>query len=434
MTSQPSPRERAPARPPAADLAPMPLWRGRGLILVAIALSALNLRTAVTSLTPLLDQLGGTFDFGPTMTGVFGIVPTAAFSVFGVATPAIAHRLGLERTALLAMLLAAIGLLGRGFVDNTLNLLLTSAIALSGMGIGNVVLPPLVKRYFADRVGGVSAIYITMLQMGTILPALAAVPVANAVGWRVSLGAWSLVAAAAAMPWAIALYQERYGRSAQARALAATHARAVAGGDDAPELALAPVSGKVWRSPVAWGMALMFGMTSLVTYSMFTWLPKLLTDAGGSALLGGTMVGVYSAMGLLSSFAMPAVAVRMRNPFPVVLACCVVHVIAFSGLLLAPMTHTLLWVALLGLGPSTFPLALTLINQRTRTPGGSTALSGFTQGLGYALSSAGPLLFGVLRDLTDGWFWPFAFLTGALVVLAFGGYLACKPRMLEDSW
>lgn len=411
-----------------------PLWRGRGLVLIAIALSALNLRTAVTSLTPLLDRLGETFQFGPTMTGVFGIVPTAAFAVFGVATPAIAHRIGLERTALLAMLLAAIGLLGRGFAGDTGQLLLTSAIALSGMGIGNVVLPPLVKRYFSDRVGGISAMYITALQMGTILPALAAVPAANAFGWRVSLGAWSLLAVAAALPWAITLYQERRGRSAQARALAAMHDRAVAGGDAAPELAAPPTTGQAWRSPVAWGMALMFGMTSLITYSMFTWLPKLLTDAGGSALLGGTMVGVYSSLGLLSSFIMPVVAVRMRNPLPVVLACCALHATAFAGLLLAPMTLTLLWVALLGLGPSTFPLALTLINQRTRTPAGAAALSGFTQGLGYALSCAGPLLFGVLRDLTNGWLWPFAFLSAVLVVLAFGGYLACKPRMLEDSW
>jgi len=419
---------------PVAPGAPLPVWRGRGLVLIAIALSALNLRTAVTSLTPLLDQLGETFQFGPTMTGVFGIVPTAAFAVFGVATPAIAHRLGLERTALLAMLLAAAGLLGRGFADSTTQLLLTSAIALSGMGIGNVVLPPLVKRYFGDRVGGISAMYITLLQLGTILPALAAVPVANAVGWRISLGAWSLVAVAAALPWAIVLYPERYGRSAQARALAAIHARSVATGDEAPEFAAPPPSGRVWRSPVAWGMALMFGMTSLVTYSMFTWLPRILTDAGGSALLGGTMVGVYSSLGLLSSFVMPVVAVRMRNPFPVVLACCVLHLTAFTGLLLAPMTLTLLWVALLGLGPSTFPLALTLINQRTRTPAGSTALSGFTQGLGYALSCAGPLLFGVLNEISGGWLWPFAFLTGTLVVLTFGGYLACQPRMLEDSW
>src|SRR3546814_20349239 len=74
--------------------------------------------------------------------------------------------------------------------------MLGSIVALAGMGMGNVVLPPLVKRYFADRVGTLSTLYITVLQLGPILPALVAVPVAAAVGWRISLGAWALVAGA----------------------------------------------------------------------------------------------------------------------------------------------------------------------------------------------------------------------------------------------
>ena len=44
----------------------------------------------------------------------------------------------------------------------------------AGMGMGNVVVPPLVKRYFADRVGTLSTIYITVLQAGTMVPALLA--------------------------------------------------------------------------------------------------------------------------------------------------------------------------------------------------------------------------------------------------------------------
>ncbi|MBM7093981.1 MFS transporter, partial [Streptomyces sp. S12] len=83
------------------------------------------------------------------------------------------------------------------------------------------------------------------------------------------------------------------------------------------------------------------------------------------------------------------------------------------------------WVALIGLGPSTFPLALTLINLRTRTPAGSAALSGFMQGLGYTLSCAGPLLFGWLHERSHGWVWPFAMLGACLLVLIVGGRMAC---------
>jgi CP family cyanate transporter-like MFS transporter len=410
------------------------LWRDRALVLIGIVLSAFNLRTAVTSLTPLLDSLGQTLGFGSTMTGVLGMVPTAAFAAFGVATPGIAHRVGLERTALLAMLLAATGLLARAFVGDTWMLLLTSAVALSGMGMGNVVLPPLVKRYFADRVGTVSTLYITVLQLGTILPALLAVPLAQSAGWRVSLGAWSLVAAAAMLPWIAVLWMEQFGHSRQAHALARAHDRAVTVGDEAPELARPVAPGRVWRSPIAWGLALMFGMTSLITYSMFTWLPKLLVEAGASPALGGSMVALFSTLGLISALVLPSVAVRIANPYPIVIACAAAYVAAFAGLLLAPMAAPMLWVALLGLGPSSFPLSLTLINLRTRTPTGSARLSGFMQGLGYSLSCLGPVLFGWLHDVSHGWSWPFAFLGLCLLVLLLGGWLACRPRMLEDTW
>lgn len=415
---------------PASHSSAAASWNGRALVLFGIALSAFNLRTAVTSLTPLLGDLGHLFGFGSTMTGVLGMLPSAAFAALGVATPTIAHRLGLERSALLSMLLAALGLVLRSLADGTGGLLLGSIVALAGMGMGNVVLPPLVKRYFADRVGAVSTLYITVLQFGTILPALVAVPLAAEAGWRVSLGAWSLVAIAAALPWIGVLLIERRKDSSLAR----SHDRAVTADDEAPELAAPPARGRAWRSPVAWGMALMFGMTSLITYSMFTWLPKLLVEAGATPAFGGAMVALFSTLGLISALLMPSLAVRTPNPFPIVLACAACHIAAFAGLLFAPMALPVLWVALLGLGPSTFPLALTLINLRTRGPAGSAALSGFMQGVGYALSCLGPLLFGVLHDLSQGWVVPFAMLAVSVAVLIYGGWLACKPRFLEDTW
>ncbi|HCT27993.1 MAG TPA: MFS transporter, partial [Stenotrophomonas sp.] len=153
------------------------LLHGRVLAFAAILLAAINLRTAVTSITPLLDVLGQQFGFGTTMTGVLGMLPTASFALFGVATPALARRLGLERTTLLAMVMAMAGLLLRSSAGNVGTLLLGSVVALAGMGIGNVVVPPLVKRYFANKVGTMSTLYISVLQLGTMLPALLAVPV-----------------------------------------------------------------------------------------------------------------------------------------------------------------------------------------------------------------------------------------------------------------
>ncbi|MBB3886963.1 CP family cyanate transporter-like MFS transporter [Xanthomonas translucens] len=381
-------------------------------------MSAFNLRTAVTSLTPLLERIAHEYDFGAPTMGALGMLPTAAFALTGVATPALLRRFGLLQTALIAMGLATIGLLVRPLLPGTGGLLLGSLVALAGMGVGNVVLPPLVKRYFGDRVGGVSTLYITVLQVGTLLPALMAVPVADAWGWRSSMMVWMLPALLALIAWALV--------HARHRRLAAT--------GPAPVTPTPEAEGRVARTALGWSMALTFGMTSLVTYSMFTWLPTLFREAGASPAFGGTMVALFSALGMVGALTMPALAVRLRNPFPIVLLCAACHLVAFAGLWWAPLAAPILWVTLLGLGPSTFPLALVLVNQRSRTAAGSAALSGFSQGMGYLVSCLGPFLFGWLHAHRGGWTSPFLFLAACIVIQLVAAWVACRPQWLEDVW
>lgn len=402
----------------SAAASPSTQRRGRGVVLAAVLLSAFNLRTAVTSLTPLLERIAHEYDFGAPTMGALGMLPTAAFALTGVATPALLRRFGLLQTALIAMGLATIGLLVRPLLPGTGGLLLGSLVALAGMGVGNVVLPPLVKRYFGDRVGGVSTLYITVLQVGTLLPALMAVPVADAWGWRSSMMVWMLPALLALIAWALV--------HARHRRLAAT--------GPAPVTPTPEAEGRVARTALGWSMALTFGMTSLVTYSMFTWLPTLFREAGASPAFGGTMVALFSALGMVGALTMPALAVRLRNPFPIVLLCAACHLVAFAGLWWAPLAAPILWVTLLGLGPSTFPLALVLVNQRSRTAAGSAALSRFSQGMGYLVSCLGPFLFGWLHAHRGGWTSPFLFLAACIVIQLVAAWVACRPQWLEDVW
>ncbi len=401
-----------------AAASPSARLRGRGLVLAAILLSAFNLRTAVTSLTPLLERIADEYAFGAPTMGALGMLPTAAFALTGVATPALLRRFGLLRTALLSMALATVGLVLRPLLPGTAGLLIGSLVALAGMGMGNVVLPPLVKRYFGDRVGGVSTLYITVLQVGTLLPALLAVPVADALGWRSSMVVWVLPALLALAAWAM---------------MHTSHRRIRATGP-APVTPTPEAEGRVARTALGWSMAVTFGMTSLVTYSMFTWLPTLLREAGASPAFGGTMVALFAALGMVGALTMPALAVRMRNPFPIVLLCAACHLVAFAGLWWAPLAAPILWVTLLGLGPSTFPLALVLVNQRSRTAAGSAALSGFSQGMGYAVSCLGPFLFGWLHAHHGGWTSPFVFLVICILVQLAAAWVACRPQLLEDVW
>ncbi|MDO9398353.1 MAG: MFS transporter, partial [Herbiconiux sp.] len=83
------------------------------LVLAAIVLTALNLRTAVTGFSPLMETVGGDVGFGPALFGVFGTVVTVSFAVFGFAAAFVARQLGLERTLALATLATTAGILLR---------------------------------------------------------------------------------------------------------------------------------------------------------------------------------------------------------------------------------------------------------------------------------------------------------------------------------
>lgn len=392
------------------------LWRGRMLVFAALLLAALTLRLAVTSMTPLLADVGSELGFGAVMAGVFGMMPPAMFAVAGLLTPVVMMRFGFERTALLSVLLSTVGLAVRPLTDDVGLMLALTAVALLGMGVGNVVLPPLVKRYFSDRIALMSTLYISFVQLGTVIPAVLAIPVADALGWRFSLGMWAAVGAAAILPWISLSRASRRSADQPRRA-----------GESAQ-------SGRVWRSPLGWGLAVMFGMTALMTYVFLTWLPTILIDAGISRTAAGTLFGVFILAGLLGVLVMPSLTSRMRNPYPLVVACMIVIVAGMAGLLFAPGYATVVWIFLLGLGPSTFPMSLTLINLRSRTDAGAARLSGFAQGFGYAVACTGPIGIGVLHELTGGWAIPFAVLAGVAAITLVAARHACAPRVVEDTW
>lgn len=407
--------------------------------LVGVVLVSLNLRTAVTSLSPLLGVIDAEIGLGAAGMGLLGMVPTAMFAVWGVLTPIVLRRVGLEMLTVLAMVAAAVGQLIRAAAHDPWVMGAGSLIALAGMGIGNVVAPPLVKKYFPRHVAAVSMAYITGLQLGTVVPALVAVPVEEAAGWRVSIGWWAVLAVVAAIPWIVEVVRPGVPTDSPR----ATGSPRPADGSTGSAPTSAPTSApggsaatptrriRPWRSPVGVALALFFGTNSLCTYAFFTWLPAVAESIGMTRAEGGLALAVYSAIGLIAALVVPWAAGRFEDPYAVVVVSVVSYLAGFAGLLWAPGAAWV-WICLLGVGPSTFPLCLTLINLRTRTQAGSAALSGFSQGVGYTAASLGPLVFGMLFD-GPGLGAGLAFLTVVLAIMTVVSRTACRPNMLEDT-
>lgn len=384
----------------------------RILVVVGILVLGFNLRPAAVSVGPVLDEITTGLSMSPTTAGVLTTLPVVAFAGFGAAAPGLARSIGLHRVTFLALLAVVVGLGLRSRTSDVPLFLLLSLVALGGMATANVLLPSLVKLHFPERVGLMTSVYTTALAVGLTMASVLTVPIADAYGsWRWGLAAWAVTAGLALLPW-LALVVRDQAADAESRSISL---RAVG------------------RTRLGWGMALFFGFQSLQAYSVFGWFAKIFRDAGFSAGTAGLLLGVVSAMSIPLSFWLPAWAARMSNQTWLVVALVSCYPVGYLGMIFAPMAGAWVWAVVIGTGAAVFPVVLTLIGLRARTPEGTAALSGFTQSVGYLLSAVGPLGVGVLYDLTGGWTVPLTALTVLVVPQLLLGVLVSRPSYLEDQ-
>jgi cyanate permease len=257
---------------------------------VGIVLFAFSLRSAVASLSPLYDHIAADFDVPAAVIGLIGTAPPVCYAVFGLLTPALERRFGLERLAVVAMVVVAIGLIVRSLAPGSGLLLAGTALIFAAVGVGNILLPPLVKRYFADRVGLMTTVFSTTMALATFLPPLVAVPVADASDWHVSLGLWAVFALVAAVPW--------IGLAVRHAAAEKSRAEAAAADDDDIEQPSPRAFGRMWRLPIAWALLVGFAVSSSLAYTAFAWLPTILVDiAGVTPVVAGVLLALFGFMG-----------------------------------------------------------------------------------------------------------------------------------------
>ncbi len=392
------------------------LLPGRVLALLGILLVALNVRTAVSSLSPIVDRVSADVPLDELGLGVIGMLPPVAFALAAIGAPVLARRVGLEAAMALACLAMIAGPLIRAFAGSYALLVAGSALALAGMGVGNVLLPPAVKKYFPDRIGVVTSAYVTLLAVSTAIAALLAEPVAATAGWRLSLAMWAALAVVALVPWVLLLLGGR--RLPGDRAVV-------------PEVRL---TGPVWRSGVARSLALLLTVTAFATYAMFAWLPTLFAEhAGSSPVEAGNLLALFSIVGLPMGLIVPVVATRIAN-VGWIIGLGVASLLAFGfGVLFAPGTLNWLWAVLGGLGGILFPVCLVLINLRTRSTSASIAVSGFVQAAGYSGGALGPLVLAFTHDLTGDWTVPVIVLMAVGLVGLIPAITLARPRFVEDQ-
>jgi CP family cyanate transporter-like MFS transporter len=388
--------------------------RGLLLIGVAIVLTGLNLRTAVTSIGPVLQELELGLGISSGLAGLVTTMPVLCFAVIGFAGPPLSARYRDSHVLAGALLAMSIGLVLRAVAGPFWLFLAGTAVAMVGGALGNVLLPSLVKRYFPHRTGLLVGAYSTAMSVGAAIAAVSTAPIAaanGAGGWRWALGVWAVPALVAAVPW-LAI-------PARAGASRATH--------------VTIRMRDLVHSRMAWALALFFGIQGMEAYVVIGWSAQYLRDTGLSAAAAGVLLGVNAVVGIPLSAVVPSLSVRPHLQRPLLgffMAC---YVAGWIGLWLAPLSAPWLWMTLLALGMGTFAMVLTLIGLRARTAETTAALSTVTQGWGYVLAGAGPLLVGVLRGTTGDYTGMFVLMLVGVVGLTVTGWLVTRQRYVDDD-
>jgi len=376
-------------------------------VLAAIVLLALNLRTVIASLPPLLTGVREDLGLSAGVAGLLTTLPVVCFGALAPIAPRVAHRISLERLLLgcAALTVGAAALRGAGGIAA---LFCGSILAGVAVAIAQAALPVYIRTGHPERTGLLTGAYSMALPMGATLAAASAVPLERALGesWRAALAVWALPAVAAFAVWLPA---------------------ALRGGTylhrgDEPE--------PVWNVRLGWWVSLYFGVQSTAFYAGLAWLPTILEASGASSEGAGALQALASLVSAVPAFLVPLLAARRPRQTGLLLAIVLVPAAGVLGLLLAPGA-ALAWVILLGLGQGgALGLALILPTLRATGPRPVAALTAMSLCVGYVVAASGPWLLGLVHDAAGSWDVPLVVLLAITLLELAPGLPAVRDRVV----
>ncbi len=171
-----------------------------------------------------------------------------------------------------------------------------------------------------------------------------------------------------------------------------------------------------------------FGCQAFMAYIVMGWLPEVFIDNGVPKVQAGVLLGLASLIGVPIALVVSPMAARRGSQSGWIVGLGLFGVVGILGVMLAPAAQPVLWSVLIGIGQSVFALAIAVIALRARTAEETAQLSGMAQGLGYLIAGSGPLLFGVLHDVTAGWTAPWILFLVVYAVQMATGAVAGRHR------
>lgn len=382
-----------------------------GLGFIGILLIAVNLRVGFVTVGPLLEVISADLGLSSTLAGLLTGLPLISFALFSPIAPAVAARVGLDRTVWFSLAALMLGVLIRSIPIPGALWAGTAAVG-AAIAFLNVLLPSLVKRNYPSRVSQLTGVYFAVQGAVAAAGAALVVPLAQGttLGWRLALGIWAGVAVVAM----VAYFPQIRGAAGTARSTGT------------PALTYR----SPWKSMLGWQVTVFMGLQSMPFFVLMSWLPSIEQSHGVSAVTAGWHVSLFLVIGTVASLGAGVVLHRSSDERFVSVLMSIMLVLAFVGLAIAPHL-TLLWIVMGAAGcGSLIVVALSLFSLRTSHHQQAAALSGMAQSIGYALAAVGPIVFGALYDVSGSWLLPLWLMAGLMTLMCFVAAQAGRARVI----
>ncbi|KQR27106.1 CynX/NimT family MFS transporter [Curtobacterium sp. Leaf154] len=420
------------------DVARRGLRGAAWLLPAAIVLIALNFRGPIVATAPVIGDVRADLGLTATIAGLLTTIPVLCFALATPFASWVIAKADPERAVSLSLVIVLAGTVVRSMPSSAALLIGTAVIGI-GITIGNVVIPVVIRRDTSpERVGLVTGVYTSALNVGSMITSLGTAPLAALWGWPVAIAIWAVFALIAAAAWTYAVGARaawrRPGPSDHDGPLPITGPidqvldtgaiRTARAAEAARVAAAEPI--RPARRLITWGLTLAFGGQAFSYYALTAWIPTLLHDEiGFSKASSGASSSVFQILAVVGALGVPLLATRWR-PAAIIALVGTLWLAMPLGLLFAPQLW-LLWSVLGGAAQGGGITVIFIVIVRiVSSDADARRMSAFVQGGGYLLGSAGPLLAGALHGATGTWTAPLLVVLVAVLTLGVVGTFAAR--------
>ena len=274
----------------------------RFLIVVALAIvfTAAVLRAPITSMGALCVEVQNDLGLSSAAMGLVTTLPLLAFAASALFMSALSERFGKSRVLAFGCTAIIIGILLRSFAG-PFGLFFGTILLGFGISSGNVLLPSVVRDNFPAHVGVMTALYTTTISVfaGGIAGFSSALVAASS-DWRTVLTMVVPFAAIALLLWIAARCMMRSTKNAPERRVLRLHPANL-------------ISQHLLKQSLTWWITGLFGVQSILFFSLVAWLPAILTEGGVSSSAITTCVALFPIVGIPCTIFVPPIAQRLKR-------------------------------------------------------------------------------------------------------------------------